>query len=376
VGRLHFCALLLALVACKDKAPPPKPVDIGSAAAPAEAAVKRTLEQELEAIRAEHALPALAAAAWRDGKLVEIAAVGVRKLGDDTSKVTTKDYWHLGSNTKAMTATLIAIFVDRGKLKWDDTLGMFFKKIDPGYAKVTLDQMLRHEGGAPGTPPPDLWKQLWDDGDKPDARAKFVAAILAKPPAQAPGTFVYSNAGYMIAGAALEKVAGKPWEELVKEELFGKLDMKSCGFGAPGRKDAVEQPWGHDAGGTPIAPGPAGDNPRGLGPAGTVHCSLEDYGKFLALVSTGQPALVSPEAMQHLVTARDKGYAGGWMVITTSKGTVLAHSGSNTMWYATAMVALAAKPEDKWVFVMTSNSGGDAIEQVFGRLVERHIALK
>ena len=61
-------------------------------------------------------LPALAAAAWRDGKLIEMAAVGVRKAGDPTSKVTTNDEWHLGSNTKAMTAMLVGIYVDRGAL--------------------------------------------------------------------------------------------------------------------------------------------------------------------------------------------------------------------------------------------------------------------
>src|SRR6185503_8170193 len=147
-------AIVLALFGCKanEKKPEPTKTGSGSAAVVADAAVKLTLEQELEEIRAEQKVPAVAAAAWQNGKLVEIAAVGERKLGDPT-KVTTKDYWHLGSNGKAMTATLIAIFVDRGAIKFDDTVGKWFKKIDPGYAKVTLDQLLRHEGGAPGDPP-------------------------------------------------------------------------------------------------------------------------------------------------------------------------------------------------------------------------------
>jgi CubicO group peptidase (beta-lactamase class C family) len=373
---LGRAAIVLALVGCQDKTPAPKPkpaVVAGDAAvAVLDAAVKKSLAEELEAIRTDHQLPALAAAVWRDGKLVELEAVGLRKADDPASKVSAKDYWHLGSNTKAMTAMLIAIYVDRGKLEWDDTLDKWFKKIDPGYAKVTLDQLLRHEGGAPSEPPEPLWKQLWTDGDKPDARAKFVQGILAKPPAQQPGTFVYSNAGYMIAGAALEKVTGKRWEQLMRDELFAKLDMKSCGFGAPGRKDVVDQPWGHDAGGTPIAPGPAADNPSGLGPAGTVHCSLEDYGKFLAVHSTGKPAIVTPETMQHLHTARNMGYAGGWMVVSSPRGSVLVHSGSNTMWYVTAMVALATKPEDRVVLVMATNRGSDAIERAFERLAARH----
>jgi D-alanyl-D-alanine carboxypeptidase len=369
-------AIVLALFGCKDKKEVPAKAPVATGDAAVADAAKLSLAAELDAIRADNKLPALAAAVWRDGKLVEMEAVGLRKADDPTSKVTTKDYWHLGSNGKAMTATLIAIYVDRGALKWTDTIGNLFKKVDKGYAEVTLDQLLRHEGGAPAEPPDALWKQLWTDGDKPDARAKFVHGILALPPAQKPGTFVYSNASYMIAGAMLEKVTGKRWEQLMRDELFAKLDMKTCGFGAPGRKDVVDQPWGHDAGGTPIAPGPAADNPPGLGPAGTVHCSLEDYGKFLALHSTGQPALVSPETMQHLRTARNMGYAGGWMVMTSERGGALVHSGSNTMWYVTTMVTLATKPEDRYVFVMATNSGSGAIETAFPRLVMRYVGPK
>jgi D-alanyl-D-alanine carboxypeptidase len=388
-----FARVSLAFVAvlglgCKDKSKTEKQITLhpqtpSSLVAVPDASAARSLDEELEAMRAEHELPALAAAVWRDGKLLEHAAVGLRKADDPASKVTTADLWHLASNTKAMTATLIAIYVDRGTIAWNDTLASLFKgtKIDPGYAKVTLDQLIRHEGGVDGgIVSPELWKQLWEDGDKPDARAKFVAATLARPPAQPPGTFVYSNAGYMIAAAALERRAKKPWEQLMRDELFGKLGMTSCGFGAPGTPPpsstdsgvVVDQPWGHDAGGAPIAPGPAADNPPGLGPAGTVHCSLEDYGKFLALHATGKPDLVSPEAMQHLHTARDQGYAGGWRVVSSPRGSRIGHSGSNTMWYATAMVALTPEPEDRYAFVMATNSGSDAIERVFGRLVKRH----
>jgi CubicO group peptidase (beta-lactamase class C family) len=359
---------LLVVVACKSREEakaPPVP-----ASAPADAKVARDLAGELEAIRAKSNLPAVAAAVWRDGKLIDSAAVGVRKLGDAT-KVTVDDAWHLGSNTKAMTAMLVGMYVARGKLRWTDTIAQLFEgqKIDPGYARVTLDQLVRHEGGAPETPPDELWKQLWADGDAPDARAKFVKGILAKPPAQQPGTFVYSNTGYMILGAALEKVAGRPWELLMKDELFGKLDMKSCGFGAPGSKQVVDQPWGHDSGGTPIGPGPAGDNPRGLGPAGTVHCALADYGKFLNVYATGAPALVEPETMQHLSTARSFGYAGGWMVVTNKRGTLLIHSGSNTMWYAIAAVF----PVEKLAFAIVTNSGSQALEQSLEAVLARYL---
>jgi D-alanyl-D-alanine carboxypeptidase len=365
--RASYVTAIALLVACKQN---PSKLDHGSHA-PRDAAVASatTFAEDLEKIRAKLGLPALAAAAWRDGSLLDIAAVGVRKAGDPTT-VTTKDEWHLGSNTKAMTATVIAMYVDRGKLHWDDTIATLFPgwKIDPGYAKVTLDQLLHHESGAPGEPPADLWKQLWADGDAADAREKFVRGVLSRPPAQAPGTFVYSNAGYMIAGAALERAAGQPWKKLMQDELFAKLDMKSCGFGAPGVKDVIDQPRGHDAGGTALEPGPAADNPPGLGPAGNVHCSLEDYGKFLNMHALGTPTLITAESAQHLHTAADDNkYAGGWLVVQSPNGPILMHSGSNTMWHVTALVGLGTKV----TFAIATNKEDPRLEDELGPLLLR-----
>lgn len=371
---MRALALVVLLVACKGKSEPQKAPPSGSGSAiSADAAVAATLETELASIRDKLKLPAIAAAAWRDGKLVEQAAVGVRKAGD-TAAVTLEDKWHLGSNTKAMTAVLLGIYVDRGTLRWTDTIGQLLgptkAKIDPGYKDITLDQLIRHEGGAPEQPPDAAWKQLWADGAKPEARATFVKAIVGAPPAGKPGTFAYSNAGYMIAGAMLEAKTKKSWEQLIKEDLFDKLEMKSCGFGAPGVRDVVDQPRGHDAGGTVIEPGPAGDNPPGLGPAGTVHCSLADYGTFLNVLATGAPAIVTPETMQHLTTSRaagPMGYAGGWMVVAKGNETMLVHSGSNTMWYATAVVI----PTKKLAFVVATNKGDEKIEESLETLLKR-----
>ena len=56
---------------------------------------------------------------------------------------------------------------------------------------------------------------------------------------------IYSNQGYAIVGAMLEKLTGTPWETLITERLFKPLHMDSAGFGPPGTIGAVDQPWGH-----------------------------------------------------------------------------------------------------------------------------------
>src|SRR3972149_10356344 len=75
----------------------------------------------LEPIREKYDLPALAAAVVVDGKTAAWGASGFRRYGTGV-KVTSDDRFHIGSCTKAMTATLVAMLVDRGKLSWDTTL--------------------------------------------------------------------------------------------------------------------------------------------------------------------------------------------------------------------------------------------------------------
>lgn len=316
------------------------------------------LTARIEQVRAAEHLPALGMAVWRHGELVASAVTGTRKAGDAT-RVTFDDRWHLGSDTKAMTATLVGIYVDRGVLHWNDSLGKLFAgvTIDPQFADVTLDQLLQHRGGLPAHEPADVLAQEWADGKAPDARAKYVAAILGKPPAQPPGTYVYANASFVVAGAALERATGKPWEQLIRDDLWTPLHMTSCGFGAP----TGDSPWGHRRHGDelePMSPELAlADNPPALGPAGTVHCTLADWGKFLAIHAAPSTPLVSAQTMAHLHAGPH--YSGGWLIYDIAPGDRrYAHEGSNTMWHAIALVvpardeaiAIVANVEDDHLF--------------------------
>jgi D-alanyl-D-alanine carboxypeptidase len=342
------------------------------------------LSATLESFRASAGMPALAAAVFRGGTLVAQGTAGVRKLGD-TTRVTNADEWHLGSDTKAMTATLIGLYVDKGTLHFSDTLGSLFKgeTIDPGFADVTLDQLLQHRGGMPHDMPSNIWRQMWSDGAEPGARMKAVRALLALPPAQSPGTYAYSNAGYMVAGAALERAAKDSWEHLTTTQLWGPLGMRTCGFGAPGTAGRVDEPWGHatnpDGTLTPVEPGPTSDNPPSMGPAGTAHCSLADWGKFLALHlagARGEPAsLVSTATLKHLQTPPSGGdYASGWGVSspTWAAGTALTHAGSNKMWLVTAVLA----PAKNLAFVVATNCASDeatrGLHAAFGPLIRTY----
>lgn len=345
----------------------------------------------IEPIRTEHHLPALAGAiVGKDGS-ARIAAVGFRKAGDDTP-VTIDDLWHIGSCTKAMTATMIAGLVEDGTLRWDLTLASAFPGIamHESWRGVTLAQLLTHRAGFLHSPTRGgLWNRLRTFSGTPvEQRRLMLIEVLRDAPEFEPGAKMqYSNTGYGVAGALAESVTGTAWEELMRSRLFEPLGMASAGFGAPGTPGVVDQPWGHMANGAPVPPGPGADNPAAIGPGGTVRLSLSDWAKFIALhlrAGAGEPAILTPALFAELHTPPDDGlgdYAMGWGVATRpwargdaprDTGRVLTHNGTNTLWFAVAWLA----PERGFAVLAVANQGGDeaarATDRVCAALIRAH----
>ena len=324
--------------------------------------------QAIEVIRKKHDLPALAVVVVKEGRICDRAAVGVRKWGEATP-VTTNDVFHIGSCTKSMTATLAAMLIEDGKLRWDTTVADVFPelkgKMDKQYEAVTVQQLLTHRGGVPGQPPAAAWKRAWEQkGTLIQQRREFIEAVLSQPPEAAPGTkMIYSNQGYAIVGAMLEKLTGTPWETLITERLFKPLHMDSAGFGPPGTPGAIDQPWGHTRnllGTVPLQH----DNPPAISPAGRVHCTLDDLAHYTIFhLQRGQTnGLLKAETLNRLHTPPDGGdYACGWVVVkrNLANGNALMHNGSNTMWYVVMWLA----PERNFSVVAATNIAGSGAEQ-------------
>jgi CubicO group peptidase (beta-lactamase class C family) len=329
----------------------------------------------LEPVRAKDDLPALAGAIIVGKDVVALGAVGVRAAGS-SAKVTIDDQWHLGSCTKAMTATLVAKFVERGKLKWSTTIAEALPdlkdKMNEQWRDVPIEWLLEHRGGACGSPPSAMWSALWQRTGTPhETRRWFVEQLLAAAPEAKPGTkFIYSNQGYTIAGAMLEQITGKTWEELMQSELFTPLGMTSAGFGAPGTKDALDQPLGHNP--KPVQLGPGSDNPPAIGPAGTVHCSIGDWAKFVAVHLRGEEgddSLLKTDTFRKLHECPPgQTYAMGWGrdARKWAGGDTLHHAGSNTMWYCVAWVA----PAKNCAVLITTNIAGDVASKACDEAVQ------
>jgi len=347
-----------------------------------------TVSESLEAIRVRHGLPALAAAVVRRGRVVAVEAVGVRKAGAPV-RATREDQFHIGSCTKAMTATLVGQLVEDGKMSWDtslaDALPGLARDMHSGFRPVTLRQLLLHQGGLhPNLPESKAWPDVTRGATPREQRRCFARAHLTAPPAYPPGTkTVYANAGYAIVGAIIERVLDRPYEQALCEKIFTPLGMTSAGFGAPGTPGETDQPWQHrlDAAGRlcPIAPGPDSDNPDVLAPAGKVHCSMGDWAKFAAQhlpTALSATRLVRQETLRVLHDAPDgQGFALGWIVCERpwGGGKVLTHAGSNTMNYA---VAWLAPKRDFAVLVATNLGNGTApkaTDETAAMLIQRYL---
>ena len=341
----------------------------------ADAALQSFLDQTLAAAQAKDQFPGGAALVQINGMIEAESVIGVRALGHP-EPATTSDRWHLGSDTKAFTATLIARLVEQRIMGFDDTLAQSLpalaKDMNPAYRNITITQLLTHTSGLPS---------LTDDKDLPPflaaiatskdirgQRAAIARTYLTQAPGSKAGEFVYSNLGYIIAGAIAEAHTGKTWEDLIREQIFAPLGIRNAGFGVPASPGQVNQPWGHnEVGGKliPLDPGnPDGDNPAALGPAGTISMGLRDWLLFAqdSLDGVhGHGKLLKPETYRRLHTPFTEKYAYGWGSKLGPDGVplLLTHSGSNGFWLADVRIM----PKHDMIFLTVINAGNEAANQ-------------
>src|SRR5438128_9413892 len=138
--------------------------------------------------------------------------------------------FRLGSITKQFTATLVLQLVEQGKIKLDGKLSDYLPdyRKDTG-AKVTIHNLLSHTSGIPSyTSLPGFFQNV---SRNPFAVNDFIKTYATGDLESEPGTkFAYSNSGYFLLAAILESVAGKPYEQVLKENIFDPLDMKNTGY--------------------------------------------------------------------------------------------------------------------------------------------------
>ncbi len=314
------------------------------------------LAELLNSIRLEERLPGLAAAIIVDGKLHSAAAVGVREAGTNNF-LTAYDKFLIGSCAKAFTATTAAILVEEGRLSWQTTIRDAFPDLNmlPEYENITLEQLLSHRAGLPKNLKEGKASWLIDygfdekRGSSPESlrlqySEKTLQSQLINPPGQA---MHYSNSGYVLAGAILEKIAGQTYESLRAEKLFQPLGITTAGYGIPADLEPTSQPWGHvwDLSSSFIVY--KSNYPNFLAPTGYLHLSIEDWAKFILVHLNTYPEenhkLLNANTLKRLHTPSDAdksdNYALGWFTKKTDEGHLLIYHGGRGLSFNALVIA-------------------------------------
>lgn len=372
---------------------------VAAAAGPAAArADANSLGDLLHPYLARYGLPAVAGAAVAGGKIIAAGAVGTRRAGSNIG-VALDDPFHIGSDTKGMTALLAAMLVEAGKLRWESTVAEIFPELaaamHASVKPVRLDQLLSHTGGIPSDNEAldklVLQSFAQESLNLDELRYWLIKQILPQKLQSPPGErFAYSNIGYTLAGAIIERVGGASWEELVAGRIFDPLGLKSAGFGPQSSLGRIDAPLGHrirpDGTLKAMLAGPNGDNPEIIGPAGTVHLSIVDFARWAgwnAAEGSRPPALVSAATLRKLHapvidipprpdakpgTPPPGRYGLGWGTATMpfAPEPILFHGGSNEMNLAYIMVM----PKADFAMVVATNVGGDKADAALRAVAE------
>lgn len=352
VFNLGFFSLLLVQSGCGgDRASLDKTLSILTNAS-AGITGDNTLDKELEKIRSRHQLPALAAFISNDEVTLEENQVGLRAVGTN-SAVANGDKWHVGSITKSMTSALAAVMVDEGIIQWNSTLVEVFPELSSQilqkYQDVELQQMLSHSAGIKAglsTTDEHRIMQRLSQIDAPlslrEQRRLILPIVLDHDHGQTKGEFLYSNIGYLIAAAMMEKVSDASWSSQLRNKLFLPLGIDEFGLGSPSTPGLLDQPLGHLVKNQMYVSSDTSPLPEIVQPAGGVHISLSSlatYARFQLNGKQGNNDLMDQAVLNELYRERnDAGYSLGWYVDPEDNDGVIMHTGYNGAWLSMLVI--------------------------------------
>lgn len=306
-----------------------------------------TIGAELEYFREKTGVPAVIGGVVEADGAFDVDVVGVCRRDQPDELAQVDDQWHIGSCAKSMTAVLYARLVEVGLAEWGTPIDALFAdiKLAKGWQTPTVDDLMRCRAGVASNPTGRQMLASWKSVDSPvEQRTGQVRQALSGKPTK-PGTFQYSNLSYVLLGAAIDRLAGMPYEQALSTYVLEPLAIDSLGYGPPprvcGHKPKFRLGPVMIGSGKPAPPGDEkSDNPPLLTPAGRMHLTLSDWAAFVRIFLTGGQPLLTKESVDHLLTLPDDGpraMAMGWMHGRDAGGSY-GMQGSNTMWGATALI--------------------------------------
>jgi CubicO group peptidase (beta-lactamase class C family) len=249
---------------------------------------RRALTQRIAVAQAEGRAPSLVAAVVRDGRTVwHGARTSVDGHGPDENT-----QYRIGSITKTFTAVLVMRLRDEGMLDLADPLEKHLP--GSGAGESTIAQLLAHTAGLAAESPSPWWERT------PGSLRPELADVLGERPHRHPigRRFHYSNPGYTLLGALVEKLRGAAWEDVLRREVLEPLglDRTSAQPQAPHAGGWAVHPWADV-----MLPEPVEDLGR-MAPAGQLWSTTADLARFAAFLVRGDERVLSAESLREMRT--------------------------------------------------------------------------
>jgi len=265
-------------------------------AAPLLPSTARALRHQLALVQSRDRQPSVAAGVVRGGRLVWAEGYGAVDDATDTQ-------YRIGSITKTMTAALVTQCRDDGLLDLDDPVGAHLP--DSPWPETSLRRLLTHTGGIPAELPGPWWERR-DGGDL----AELLATLAPEPVAVEPGSRLhYSNVGYALLGAVVERVRARSWIEVLRSRVLDPLGMSRTTYGpsAPHAQGFSLHPF---SGRLDVEPH---TGTGAMAPAGQLWSTVGDLARWAGFWLDPEPSVLAPttvEQMRWPVTGMDGGAWG------------------------------------------------------------------
>jgi CubicO group peptidase (beta-lactamase class C family) len=330
-GRLRAAAVAAALLASASPSAAQTPTTGEGALGPAQTAA---LDAIAETIVARKASPSIVIGVAKAGRMVYLKALGYRNL-DDRVPADADTLYGIGSNTKQFTAACILLLRDDRKLDVDAQVARYLPHLPHG-KEVTIRQLLTHTGGYAEFTELDDIDRL---AARPATSDEILATIAGRPLGFRPGTkWQYSNTGYVILTAVIEKLSGMPYADFLRRRIFEPLGMTRTRYEDQGLVETDRA-----AGYTRFAMGDQEHEEHldysWLSGAGAIASTAGDLERWNEAIDRG--ALLSPESRtmmhtpMHLADGTDTHYGFGLFLQSLPGNRHLVLHGGDTTGFGT-----------------------------------------
>ncbi len=255
----------------------------------------------------------------KNGKIILNKGYGMAIRSENIPN-SSETVFSIGSITKQFTAAGVMKLEMQGKLSTNDPITKFFEKVPEEKETITLHHLLTHTSGVINYTGMDYERAKRDE----TARKILDAPLIFKPGER----FEYSNAGFSLLAAVIEKVSGKGYEEFLNEHLFEPTGMRFTGYRLPKWEKKVVAHWyvGEKDNGTPLEkPYPYWNL---LGNGGILSTTEDMYKWHLVLKGD---KIISTEAKKKIFTPFLNDYGYGWDVLKTERGLLIQHDGGSML---------------------------------------------